>query len=131
MIFRKERFNFIKEVHESGLPQGTTCTIGKNTNGTIITSTGATTLKVTNHVPNTSSIVIKKTDSDSEPLPGAKFELDISKGGEWIPKYEDIDLSNVTEFEITGLADGRYRLIETQAPTNYAKIRKEIHFRKG
>ena len=77
-------------------------------------------------------IIFKKIDQEGKILPGAKFNLEMyyenpADGKNWVPMTgftKESDANGLIKYE--GLAPGKYALIETEAPTGYAKIEGHI-----
>ena len=113
-----------------------------------VTVTGNSDITVAVKNDRSVDIVVIKTDTDGEMIPGAKFSLAknsqavddlkvIRKGGSWDVPADRITV-NSGEFEIPaggvtilGLGAGEYTLTETQAPAGYLKTVQPITFTAG
>ncbi|MBR4164125.1 MAG: LPXTG cell wall anchor domain-containing protein [Solobacterium sp.] len=79
-------------------------------------------------------ITIRKTDEKGNALPGAKFTLCMSNGS-FMPVNEYnltdgvIDLTDSAEKTFTGMANGIYWLMETDAPGGYVILTREVYFK--
>ena len=75
----------------------------------------------------TYKVVIDKTDG-TNPLPNAGFTLQKwdAATSAWID-VEEIKASAETTFSFEGLDDGKYKLIESEVPTNYNKM-EDVEF---
>ncbi|MCM1335874.1 MAG: SpaA isopeptide-forming pilin-related protein, partial [Eubacterium sp.] len=82
------------------------------------------------------SLAIRKTDTEGEPLSGARFTLSSGTVSDWTNVRIGSDaLANGEEFEISadgaaiaGLLAGSYTLTETSAPTGYAGAEDSFRF---
>ncbi len=82
-------------------------------------------------------ITVRKTDEDGNPLSGSKFELyKRDDTGSFVPVPDYglgegglIDLSDKTELTFVGMANGIYKLTETDPPPCYLILTKNIYFR--
>ena len=81
-------------------------------------------------------ITVRKTDETGEVLPGSKFVLyKKNKHGSFVIVHEYglgedglIDLTDRTEMTFTGMSNGTYKLSETNAPSGYIILTKDIYF---
>ena len=72
------------------------------------------------------SLDLKKTDTESNFLTGAKFKLEMENGDTW----DDIEVKNGTsEIELNNLKAGIYKLTETTAPKGYSLLGSSIYFK--
>ena len=90
-------------------------------------------------IPNTPlPLMLVKADENGNNLAGAKFNLKISdKDKSWVDvkdkkgetRYNDIDMTSESEFQLSGLPDGLYRLEETFSPAGYNMLKKPVYFK--
>ena len=82
--------------------------------------------------------MLVKADENGNNLAGAKFNLKISdKDKSWVDvkdkkgetRYNDIDMTSESEFQLSGLPDGLYRLEETRSPAGYNMLKKPVYFK--
>ncbi len=81
-------------------------------------------------------ITVRKTDETGEALPGSKFVLyQKNKQGIFVIVHEYglgeeglIDLTDRTEMTFSGMSNGTYKLSETNAPSGYIILTKDIYF---
>ena len=72
------------------------------------------------------SLDLKKTDTESHSLTGAKFKLEMQNGDTW----EDIEVKNGdSDIELNNLKTGIYKLTETTAPKGYSLLGSSIYFK--
>ncbi|QTE68165.1 Cna B-type domain-containing protein [Clostridiales bacterium] len=90
---------------------------------------------VTNTLNKTDIRIIKrkhKEEGDESPdefLTGAEFRLDRKNGGSaFVPVGDAAAVNNVGELSFTGLPDGEYRIVETEAPAGYMPLASPITF---
>ena len=65
------------------------------------------------------TITLKKTDLNDNPLIGAEFELSMLNASGVYEKVSDISLTESNETSIENLVSGTYKLTETRAPDGY------------
>lgn len=77
------------------------------------------------------SLDLKKTDTENNPLTGAKFKLEIkSDDGTWNTVGDEVEVKNGTsEIELNNLKAGIYKLTETTAPKGYSLLGSSIYFK--
>ena len=74
-------------------------------------------------------VTLKKTDRNSTPLTGAKFELcKFDKTWVKVPGYEEIDMADVSQVVLENLPIGRYRLTELKPPDGYLILENYVYF---
>lgn len=81
-------------------------------------------------------ITVRKTDEKGNSLPGSKFILCkrndtgsfVSVTGYGLGQNGLIDLTDKTEMTFTGMSSGIYKLTETDAPSGYIIIARDIYF---
>ena len=81
-------------------------------------------------------ITVRKTDETGEALPGSKFVLyKKNQQGIFVLVHEYglgeeglIDLTDRTEMTFSGMSNGTYKLSETNAPSGYIIMTKDIYF---
>ena len=77
-------------------------------------------------------VTLKKTDRNSTPLTGAKFELcKFDKTWVKVPGYEEIDMADVSQVVLENLPIGRYRLTELKPPDGYLILENYVYFNVG
>ena len=77
-------------------------------------------------------VTLKKTDRNSTPLTGAKFELcKFDKTWVKVPGYEEIDMADVSQAVLENLPIGRYRLTELKPPDGYLILENYVYFNVG
>ena len=84
-------------------------------------------LVIENH--QNANVQLKKEDHQGNALTGSKFRL-CKYGTTWevVEGYDEIDMTSVSQVELSKLMSGRYRLTETQAPAGYILLEKEVYF---
>lgn len=85
-------------------------------------------------IPNHLKLHLKKVDEKNKALTGARFSLKkLNANNVWeaVEDYGNIDLTNVSEADLIGLKNGRYQLVETNAPDGYVILNKEVYFSVG
>lgn len=76
------------------------------------------------------SLDLKKADTDSHFLTGAKFKLEMKDGNIWKSLENDIEVKNgPSEIELNNLKTGIYKLTETTAPKGYSLLGSSIYFK--
>lgn len=77
-------------------------------------------------------VTLKKTDRNSTPLTGAKFELcKFDKTWVKVPGYEEIDMADVSQVVLENLPIGRYRLTELKPPDGHLILENYVYFNVG
>ena len=79
----------------------------------------------TNTLPSTNIKIVKVEQGTETTLSGAKFQLKTSDGTD---VGEEITIPASGEYTFIGLADGQYKIVETQAPAGYNMMSQEISF---
>ena len=89
-----------------------------------------------NNIVFTYKVVVNKVD-DSEPhrpLAGAEFKIEklvkVNGNDTWVEKKFEVNQEG-TQFSITGVDDGIYKLTETKAPEGYNMIKEPFYFVVG
>lgn len=77
------------------------------------------------------SLDLKKTDTENNPLTGAKFKLEIkSDDGTWNTVGDEVEVKNgASDIELNNLKAGIYKLTETTAPKGYSLLGSSIYFK--
>ena len=82
-----------------------------------------------NNIVFTYKVEVNKVDdtADHNPLTGAEFMIEKLENGSWVKKDLVVNVEG-TQFSITGVDDGIYRLTETKAPEGYNMIKEPFYF---
>jgi len=103
---------------------------------TELTGADESTIHYTLEIPNHLVLHLKKVDEKNKALTGARFSLNkLNANNTWeaVEGYGNIDMTDVSEAELIGLKNGRYQLVETDAPDGYVILSKskEVYFSVG
>ena len=76
-------------------------------------------------------INIVKTDSENHKIVGAKFNLAKKNSNLWVNygSYGEIDMTNLSEYQISIEHNGFYRITETKSPSGYYILESPIYFK--
>ena len=80
----------------------------------------------TNSLPSTDIRIVKVEQGSTTQLNGAQFQLKKYNGTEYVNEGSVITVNGTHTF--TGLTDGQYKIVETQAPAGYNMMSQEITF---
>ena len=87
-------------------------------------------VEICNRKSTSGKVTIRKVDNEKKPLIGAKFQLykfdSVWKKVE--PYMDEIDMTTVSEFELSDLSQGLYRLEETRSPDGFVILKKYAYF---
>lgn len=75
----------------------------------------------------TYKVVVNKTDEDKKPISGAEFKIEKLVNGTYVETGLKVSQDG-TQFSVTGIDDGVYRLTETKAPDGYNKLSEPYYF---
>ena len=116
---------YIRKITEQGVLSGTEVIIDTANDGSVLTSSGETTLGVTNTIPNEKpKITLAKTDDNGVPLKGAKFNFSLYQS--W---STEIEIDSPDGLYISDeLEDGTYTIGEIAAPKGYVEMSGAIIF---
>ena len=119
---------YIRNVDETGMPEGTVSVIAVGPNGEALTSNGQTVLRVSNTIPNEKpKITLKKTDENGVSLPGATFSFTKTVNG--TSDMQTVSITSADGAYMTDeLEDGSYSISEVTAPNGYKAISGTINF---